>query len=97
MAWNNKIELGQWVESIVDYEPVRTIVFTTVWANEKSVRQSEYYDGIAAGRKPEVVYEIHSREFSNHEKVRVGTKVYDIVRTYKKGEIIELTLAAAVV
>lgn len=97
MAWAFEIELGNWVETIVNYEPSRTISWTKVYANEKSVRQSEYYDGVAAGRKPEIVYEIRSFEFDNHEKVRVETKIYDIVRTYKKNEILELTLAAAVV
>jgi hypothetical protein len=94
MAWNNKIELGQWSESIVNYEPVRTTTWTTVFANKKSVGQKEYYNGVAANRKPDIVYEVRSSQFINHEMVRIGSKVYDIIRTYADGEITELFLSA---
>ena len=39
MAWNAKISLGNWVETIVYGEPIRTTKWTEVYANRKSVRQ----------------------------------------------------------
>lgn len=97
MAWQSEIELGQWVETVVNYEAVRMLAYTNVYANKKSVRQSEYYNGITAGRKPEIVYEIRAFEFDDHEKVKVGSKEYDIIRTYEKGEFMELVLGSVVV
>ena len=97
MAWKYEIELGDLVETIVDYEPIREIVWTKIYAKELAIKQSEYYNGIAAGRKPELVFEIRSCEFNNHEKVRVDGKIYDIVRYYKKGDMTEIVIAAGVV
>ncbi len=97
--WSTEIELGNWTESIVNFEPVKSITYKTVYADEKSVRQSEHYNGVSVGRKPELMYEVRSIEFSNHEKVRIGGasgKVYDITRSFKKGDITELILSAPV-
>ena len=96
MAWNAKISLGNWVETIVYGEPIRTTKWTEVYANRKSVRQSEFYDAANVGLKPEVVYEVHSFEFDNHERVKVGTTEYEILRVYEHNDITELTLGRSV-
>lgn len=96
MSWNEKVDLGNWVESIVHGEPVRTVTWTTVFANRKSVRQSEFYAAANVGLKPELMYEVHKHEFKNHEMVRIGSKVYSILRVYVKDDVAELTLSAAV-
>lgn len=85
--WNEVIELGNQVESIEYGEPIQTMVYREVYANELSVKQSEFYQAANAGLKPELVFEVHDFEFDNDEKVRYpvgieGTE-YSIIRTYK--------------
>jgi len=95
--WSSEIELGNLVETVVNYEVVKSIAWVTVYANKLSVRQSEHYNGVAVGRKPELVYEVRSFEFSNYEKARVNGKIYDIIRSYappKTPDITELVLSA---
>lgn len=97
MAWSCEIELGNWTETIVSGEVIRAIVWTTVFANKKSVRQSEFYEGMNAGLKPELTFEVRTFEFDNHEKARFNGKTYDITRTYsspKTPDITELNLSA---
>jgi len=97
--WSHEIELGNWTESTVNFESIKSLAWTSVYANEKSVRQSEHYNGVSVGRKPELMYEVRSFEFSNHEKARIGGvagKIYDITRNFKKGDITELILSAPV-
>ena len=62
----------------------------TVFGNEKSVRQSEYYQASAQGLKPEITFEIHSLEYAEEKLIEFNQKEYRILRSYKKGEIIEL-------
>jgi len=97
--WKDTIELGNTTETVIYGEAISTFAYREVFANEKSIKQSEFYQAASVGLKPELMYEIRSFEFDNDEKVRIGGitgKEYSIVRTYKKGEIIELTLSAIV-
>jgi len=97
MPWSFEIELGNWAETIVNYEPVRTVTWTKVYANQKSLGQKEFYEGMNAGLKPELVFEVRAFEFNNYEKVRVdGTNIYDIIRTFTKGETTEIFLSAPI-
>lgn len=95
--WNEIIELGNLQTTIINGEPSSAYVYRQVFANKKSVRQSEHYQAAQIGLKPELVFEVHNFEFNNDEKVRypVTTGVeYTIIRTYTIGEITELTLSA---
>lgn len=100
--WKDVIEIGNLTETIVKGEPIPSLVYHEVFANKKSVRQSEFYQAAIAGLKPELVFEVHSYEFDNDndKKLRypVGStgKVYDIIRTYDRGEITELTVSSFV-
>lgn len=97
--WKDTIELGNLTETIEHGEPVSTMMFREIFANKKSVRQSEFYQAAIVGLKPEIIFEVNSFEFDNDEKLRypVGDgKVYSIIRTYDKGEIIELTVSSFV-
>lgn len=68
-----------------------------VFCNEKSVRQSEFYQAMATGLKPEIVFEIRFDEYNNEKKVRHGNITYDVIRTYSKNqEIIELTCGGGI-
>lgn len=88
--WRDVIEVGQVSETITSGEPIKTTTYTTVFANKKSVGQKEFYESRLAGLKPEIVFQIRSIDYAGHDRVRFDSAVYEIVRTYDKGEIIEL-------
>lgn len=94
MLWKEVIELGNQVETEVNFEVIKTWVFHEVFANKKSVRSSEFYQAATVGLKPELVFEIHTVDFSNEERVRFNDKEYAIVRVYELGETIELTVTS---
>lgn len=92
--WKEVIELGKVTEDIVHGEPVQTLVYKEVYANKKSVRYNEFYQAAMTGLKPELVFEVHSFEYDNEDKVRYNNKEYSIIRTYEKGEVIEITVSS---
>lgn len=94
MWWNDQIELGNRVDTIVYGEPVQIITWTTVYANKKSVRQSEYYQAKQLDLKPEIMFEVYFMEYDGEEYVRYNDKVYTIIRTYEKDTYIELVVGA---
>ncbi len=97
--WGDKIELGNWVETISYGQPVRSITWTTVFADKKSVRQSEFYANANVGLKPELMFVIHAKEYKGHEMVRypvTSGKTYAITRHFEQGEIVELICTAQV-
>ena len=98
--WKDTIEIGNMTEVIVKGEPVQSMVYREIYTNKKSVRQSEFYQAAVAGLKPELVFEIRSLEYNNDKKLRypAGSNgiTYDIIRTYDRGEIIELTVSSFV-
>ncbi|GJM84319.1 hypothetical protein HMSSN139_68150 [Paenibacillus sp. HMSSN-139] len=62
-----------------------------VFANKKSVRQSEFYQAMAAGMKPEIVFEVMVGDYADEPKVKHNGKYYRLIRTYSaNGERIEL-------
>lgn len=90
--WREVIELANLVETVVYGEVVKDATYRKVYANKKSVRQSEFYQGASAGLKPELVFEIRSIEFGDEEYIRFNGNMYTIMRTYENGENIELTV-----
>lgn len=94
--WVDVLELGNMTETMEHGEPIQTIEWREVFANKKSVRQSEFYQAAVVGLRPELIFEVRSMEFSNDEKVRYGNKEYSIIRTYDKGEVTELTVTSYV-
>ena len=89
--WRDVIDLGNLTETIVYGEPIQSMVYRQVFANKKSVRQSEFYQAANVGLKPELVFEVNSFEFSNDERIKYNDKEYSIIRVYDKGETTELT------
>jgi len=66
-----------------------------VFANRKSVRQSEFYAAHMVGLMPEVMFEVRSIEYQDERALRYQGRRYDIIRTYDRGEMTELVCAAA--
>lgn len=71
----------------VDGKPNENMVFV----NELSVRSSEFYQASAQGYKPEIQLSVRIIEYNDEVKVKFNDKLYEVIRTYKKGENIELT------
>ncbi len=69
-----------------------------VFANKKSIRQSEFYQAAVTGLKPELMFEVRNIDYSEQQKLKYNDKEYNIIRTYSKnGEIIELICSGMVV
>lgn len=75
---------------IVPGEPVM------IYANKKSVRQSEYYQAQSNGVIPEIAFEIRTMEYEEQNHLTYKGERYRIVRTYEKGEDVELICEGAV-
>jgi SPP1 family predicted phage head-tail adaptor len=62
-----------------------------VFANKKSIRQSEFYQAMSTGLRPELMFEVRSIEYTGQPKLKYESKEYNIIREYSKnGEITEL-------
>jgi len=90
MMWRDVIELGTVSETIVSGEPIKTVTYRTVYANKKSVRSKEFYEAQLISLKPELMFEIRTSEYEGEIKLKYNSKFYEIIRTYDKGEFIEL-------
>jgi len=77
-------------------DDIESKTYSQVFVNKKDVRQSEYYQAMNNGLEPEYMFEVRSIDYSNQERVRYNTKEYDVIRTYDKGEITELTVQGVV-
>lgn len=77
--------------------PIRIPTPREVYANMKSIRQSEFYQAAATGLKPELMFEIRSVDYQGEKEMSYNEKKYSIIRTYdKNGEIIELICGGVV-
>lgn len=92
MLWCDVIELMSVIESENDIgDTVEEPVSVQVYANKKSIRQSEFYQSMANGLRPELMFEIRQIEYSDQDKLKYNNKTYSIIRTYSKNdEILEL-------
>ncbi|MFI8716146.1 phage head closure protein [Brevibacillus brevis] len=94
MTWDELVEL---ITVLQSNGATASVSETTrsVYANQKSVSRTEFYQAIANNLKPTVVFEVHSFEYENEQKLRHNGKEYLILRTYSKGdELIELVCQA---
>lgn len=69
---------------------------TTVFAEKKSVRQSEFFQAAAVGFKPEIMLEIYSFEYHGEELCELDGERFNIYRTFEKpkSDRLELYLTA---
>lgn len=68
-----------------------------VFANKKSIRQSEFYQAMASGLKPELMFEVRYMDYAEENKLEYNGKTYVIIRTYTKNdETIELVCEGVV-
>lgn len=65
-----------------------------VFANEKSVRSSEFYLAAQTGEALEVMFEIRSVDYNSQDHIDYESNRYEVVRTYDRGEIVEVICKA---
>lgn len=93
MLWNDVIELvGETPGENTMGDPITNKTYREVFANEKGIRQSEFYQAHAAGLKPSIMFEISKIDYNDEKKIRVNKKqIYNIIRTYPtKNEKMEI-------
>lgn len=92
MMWRDVINLVSQVTSENDMGDAITVeTKRQVFANKKSIRQSEFYQAQANGLKPELMFEIRFADYSEEKKIEYDNKTYSVIRTYTKNdETIEL-------
>jgi len=93
MLWRDTLDLVTTTQTqnsfgeYVDGTPTKR----TVFANKKSIRQSEFYQAHAQGIRPEVMFEVRVIDYADETRLEYDSKVYYIVRTYSKNdETVEL-------
>ncbi|MFE3978701.1 MULTISPECIES: phage head closure protein [unclassified Priestia] len=65
-----------------------------VFVNKKSVGTQEFYLASQTGFTLELMLEMHTLDYNAQEYVEFNSKTYRIIRTYEKGDTIELKCQA---
>lgn len=86
------ISITSTVDAIGDTVQVKTE--REVFANKKSIKQSEFYQALSVGFKPELTFELFEFEYEGEAKLSYESKEYSIIRTFVKTEFIELICEA---
>lgn len=92
--YNDVIELGK-PEIVEDKygNQSKEYVFKEVFAEVKSVSQSEYYTAAQSGFKPVYRFILADYyDYNEEDTVRYGGILYHIIRTYRNGLQLELTV-----
>lgn len=91
--WKDVILLGKPEEQPNYEQPDIPNEWRQVFANKKSVRQSEFYQAAGVGMKPELVFEIMSIEYADNRYIKHDDRLYTIIRTYVVGDVMELVVS----
>ncbi|NLC03181.1 MAG: phage head closure protein [Tissierellia bacterium] len=98
MLWSDVAKLISITKTVDDIgDTVEVSVKKQVFVNKKSIRQSEYYQALSVGLKPELMLEVRSIDYSDEKDIEYNNKNYNITRVYtKNGEITELICQAVI-
>ena len=76
--------------------PSKSVSRVEVYADQKSVRQSEYYAADAQGKRLDMVLSINADDWNGATEVEYNSVVYNIERAYQVGlGRVELTCSRA--
>jgi hypothetical protein len=92
MMWRDVVTLIDEVSTVDDIGDQQFMQITfDVFANKKSVRQSEFYQAFAHGFRPEIMFEVRSIDYNNQTLLRFNYRDYSIIRSFSKNdEVTEL-------
>lgn len=79
------------------YRPKVSYTESLFYCNEKSIGQSEFYQSASVGFKPEIKLEAKLIDLTGVTHIKYNNVIYKILRTYKKEDIVELTLTSTVI
>lgn len=90
---NDVIKLISYTETIDRYgRPVRAELSREVFAEVRSIGQSEFYQAAASGLKPEVKFVIADYlDYKNEKEVEWNGTRYNVLRTYQTDLRLEIT------
>ncbi len=80
---NEYIELLTVTRTLTNGHYTETAVPVGVWAEERSVTRSEFYQAYAAGLKAEKVFKVNTDELGAASYVRQDGVKYKILRSYR--------------
>lgn len=93
--WTDIAYLGTKTKTENDYGDVYDVISydKMIYCNEKSIRQSEFYQAKALGLQPTITIEVMCIDYNDEMYVKFNDKEYTVLRTYKKSpERMELVL-----
>lgn len=92
--YNDVIQLRSYTENTDEYGITkRTTNDRTVFAQMKSIGQTEFYQAQADGLKPEMKFILADYyDYQNEKEVVYNGNVYNVLRTYRDGNHIEITV-----
>ena len=74
-------------------ELISTTTEREVFAKIASIGQQEFYQAQASGLKPELKFEIADYlDYENEKKLIYDRIEYDVLRTFRKGRMLEITV-----
>ena len=79
------------------YRPKISYTESLFYCNVKSIGQSEFYQSATAGFKPEIKLETKLLNLSNVTHIKYNNVIYKILRTYRKEDIVEITLTSTII
>ena len=66
-------------------DPIKILIRReNIFADKKSIRQSEFYQAAATGLKPEITFVVRTIEYEQEPFLEYKLKPYTIIRTYEK-------------
>lgn len=79
------------------HRPKVSYTESRIFCNVKSIGQNEFYQAQTAGLRPEIKIETKLIDLTDVTHVKLGGTIYKVLRTYKKQDLIEITLTSMVV
>ena len=79
------------------YRPKVSYKEDLFYCNELSITKNEFYQSATAGFKPEIKLKTKLVDLTDVSHVKYEERLYKILRIYKDGDDIELTLVSTVI
>lgn len=81
------------IGDVIDGTPTEKEVFVKV----KSINQNEFYQAQASGFKPEIKFVLKDYyDYNDEKQVKYNDIIYDVIRTYRNNNEMELTCVKGV-
>lgn len=93
-VWRNEVDLLTIKNDVDDIgDVVETVTRNTIFCNEKSISQTEFYQAQAVGLKPQVKLVVKRVDYQNEQLAEYQGERFRVLRTFKSNsEDIELVL-----